>query len=138
MKKIDCIVLNPCGEPDITTVLADYREVKKKIDISTPVDCISRKIGEKYFDIWCDDEGLLKEQLNASAFCRNANEILAGKILICNSKDEKMASLTPDDTSLILDNLKRISKDFDVEYETNIGVVNMNFKAKGVILEYSV
>lgn len=137
------ILLSPTGEPEIVDVKKDYRDVKRLLEIDSPVTLVERCIGGKYFDLWIDDEGLFKQEQDgtilACGVCDNAQEILAGKILIVNHNGEEMASLTNQDMELICENLKRINRDFvTVTYETNIGVLDMKFVKEGAILKYSV
>lgn len=62
------------------------------------LDVVQRKIGDKYYDIWLDDEGLLKGELVPNGVCLNAYEILMGNLLIVNvSKSGKSVSLSFDD-----------------------------------------
>lgn len=137
------ILLSPTGEPEFVEVKKDYRDVKRLLEIDSPVTLVERCIGGKYFDLWIDDEGLFKQEQDgtilACGVCDNAQEILAGKILIVNHNGEEMASLTNQDMELICENLKRINRDFvTVTYETNIGVLDMKFVKEGAILKYSV
>lgn len=137
------ILLSPSGEPEFVDVKKDYRDVKRLLGIDSPVTVVERCIGGKYFDLWIDDEGLFKQEQDgtilACGVCDNAQEILAGKILIVNHNGEEMASLTNQDMELICENLKRINRDFvTVTYETNIGVLDMKFVKEGAILKYSV
>ena len=138
MKTIKVLVLNPTGKPEIIEVLNDYKAFKQAINITSPIDCISRKIGDKYFEIWCDDEGLYKEDLKASAFCENANEILAGKILIANHRGEHTTSLKDEDIAMIIEHLRCVDEDYSVDYMTSMGMVKMNFNKKGVFLQYKI
>lgn len=138
MKTIKVLVLNPTGKPEIMEVLNDYKAIKQAINITSPVDCISRKIGDKYFDIWCDDEGLYKEDLKASAFCENANEILAGKILIANHRGEHTTSLKDEDIEKIFEHLRCLDEDYTVDYASSLGIVKMKFDKEGVFLQYKI
>ena len=137
------VLLSPTGEPEIVDVQKDYRDVKRLLEIESPVTIVERCIGGKYFDLWVDDEGLFKQEKDetilACGVCDNAQEILAGKILIVNHNGEEMASLTDEDIELIYANLKRINRDFvTVSYETSIGLLDMKFVKEGAILKYSV
>lgn len=140
---IKAMLLSPTGEPEVVEIKKDYRDVKRLLEIDSPVTIAYRQIGGKYFDLWIDDKGLFKEQPDGTilgcAYCENATEILAGKILIANNQDDDMASLTDEDIELIYANLKRIKQDYLVfDYETSIGLQKMKFVKSGVILAYTV
>jgi hypothetical protein len=67
----------------------------------------ARSISGNYYDIYCDDEGLLKENhISAVLTPKNGGdieEVLAGNIFICNHTDDgDMASLNEDQVSDIL------------------------------------
>lgn len=66
---------------------------KRKINLATmkhylgfdsPVTVVERKIGNHFYDLWVDDEGLLKssEERIVSGVCVNGNEVLVGNMLI--------------------------------------------------------
>ena len=139
---IKAMLLTPTGTPEVVEVKNDYRDIKRVLGIKSPVDVAYRKIGGEYFDIWIDDEGLFKEQEDGTvlgcAYCENAQEMLSGKILIARSENEEMASLTDEDIVLIYENLKRITKDVIVDYNTSIGLKRMKFVKSGIVLCYSV
>ena len=66
------------------------------------IDIVSRKIGEKYFDIICDDDGLAREPHHCSAVDKEGNPMLVGSFLVANhdaSGDTR--SLTDEDIALI-------------------------------------
>ena len=67
------------------------------------IQVVERKIGDKVYDIICDEEGLLKPNFE-SAICTNYTENLYGNILIVNHDDEG------DFTSLDDDEIKDINK----------------------------
>lgn len=68
----------------------DYTDIKKLLEIDSPLTCIERKIGNKYFDIWCDDEGLLKDDKIVCGVLLQSEgqEILCGNLLIANHDEE--------------------------------------------------
>lgn len=136
MKMITALVVKPRREVEVIQVEDDYKAVKNVLGIESPVDCITRKIGGKEFDIWCDDEGLFKEELNASALCQNANEMITGTILICKNDDEKMASLSVSDIELIMDNIMAVRKEHIIPYQCSLGVLPVKFSNKGGFLVY--
>lgn len=61
------------------------------------VTCVTRKIGDKYYDIWADDEGLLVDSPRINAGSEDAKEILCGNLLIANSDGEGNISPLSDD-----------------------------------------
>lgn len=102
----------------ITGLLCTYGEVGKKT-ISNKLagfygalDCdtiyiISRRFGERYFDIVIDDEGLFKDKKQINAVSNDGHEILFGNIFICNHDEEgNSTSLTQEE----LDYLQKFFK----------------------------
>lgn len=103
------------------------------------LDVVQRKIGDKYYDIWLDDEGLLKGELVPNGVCLNAYEILMGNLLIVNvSKSGKSVSLELDDIANILLNLFVSKEDFVKEYKTTCGDFNIDFLKDTACLLYEV
>ena len=71
-------------------------------------DVTERKIGGKYFDIFCDDEGLLQDpQPPISAYSIKDNEpMLVGNLIIANHDMEgNTTDLSDEDIKLIKENL---------------------------------
>ena len=71
-------------------------------------DIARRKIGGKMFDIYVDDEGLLKSpQPSVSAYCLSRNEpMLVGNLIIANCDEVgNTTDLSDDDIKLIKENL---------------------------------
>lgn len=140
--KVEVLIIKP---NDVYTKVLndDYRDFKKEINISSPIDCIKRKIGGKYFDIWCDDEGLFKVDdkgtIQAVGFCKNAQEILAGNIMIANNDGEgNVLSLSDEDIDLIKNEIGTFVKDIIVQYDTSLGLCNMRFDKGCYVLGYEV
>ena len=86
----------------------------------TLIDIATRKIGAHYYDIICDDEGLLKENFRVTALNSNKEVMLVGNLLIVNHDNEgNEAGLTDKDIEEIegktfkikqtLENGKRVS-----------------------------
>ena len=94
---------------DTETASLDTREIEDDLDTFYSIigcDCIDipvRKIGGKYYDIICDDEGLLKSDTIVSAINENTWEtMLVGNLIICNHDDEgNMVGLTDEDIEKI-------------------------------------
>lgn len=82
------IRINAGGKPEVIELeKIDYIKTKELIGITSPVDCAERKIGDKFFDFWLDDEGLLKDEKIVSGILYDETrrrEILVGNLLILN------------------------------------------------------
>ena len=65
------------------------------------IDCVTRKFGEHYYDIWCDDEGLFKEAPLPAIATFNEGEIveqIVGNVFICKHDGKGgMQSLTQEE-----------------------------------------
>jgi len=69
-------------------------------------DIATRKIGGKYFDIYVDDEGLLKDNPRPSAITPDKEVMLVGNLFICSSNEEgETISISDDDCGLIFENV---------------------------------
>lgn len=98
-----------------------HAEIKELDDYYKHLECecmdvARRKIGNKYFDIWVDYEGLLvdKPVISAIRIVENAFEpMLAGNLILANHDLEgNTTSLSRSDAEMIIDNiLVRISED---------------------------
>lgn len=79
-------------------------DMQKLVD----TDCItivSRKIGNSFFDIVCDDEGLLKNEPIISAYNRNLEPELVGNLLITKYDFEN-----ENNVNLSVEDIKEINK----------------------------
>lgn len=92
--KNDCRVEEISYEPKDKNYLNAYYNVLK-------CDCFDiarRKIGEHYYDIYCDDEGLLKSGLKPSTLTFDGDriiEVLMGNVFVCShNEDGDTISLT--------------------------------------------
>ena len=66
-----------------------------KCDIFT---IATRRIGENYYDIYCDDEGLMKSKYFVSAMSSEHEIMLVGNLFVVKSNDEgKAISLTDEE-----------------------------------------
>lgn len=63
------------------------------------IDIVTRKINGKYYDIICDDEGLLKDKPIPTVFDTNREPMIVGNIIIAGLADEdgNMTDLTDED-----------------------------------------
>lgn len=126
----------------IVEVENDYKAFKRALGIESPVSVITRKMGGKAFDLWLDDEGLFKEnengEIDACGGCLNAQEFLAGSVLILNSDGENCTSLTTRDIDLITNEIRMFKVDNIFKYETTLGLLRMKFEANKPILTYEI
>lgn len=86
--------------------VVEFEDTLKELYGLLDCDCIDitvRKIGDSYYCIVCDDEGLLKEDIQVTAFNVDNEPALVGNLLIM-SHDEcgELLSLTDRD----IDNIK--------------------------------
>lgn len=98
----------------LTGVLIDEKGVKV-VDIPHTLDSLhttlkchtfdiaTRLIGNKPFDIFLDDEGLLIDNPIINGFCIDAKEVLAGNLLVLKSNEEgETISISTQDIEHIL------------------------------------
>lgn len=79
---------------EIEKELSEYYRLIK----CTCIDIVTRKIGNRWYDIICDDEGLLNNNPKISAIGNLGNVMLVGNLLITNSDEEgDTTSLTDED-----------------------------------------
>lgn len=103
----------------------DLETLYKLCDCST-IEIPYRKIGDFWYDIVCDEEGIFRENYKASALDEKFNVALVGNLLFCNHDAEgDLVSLTDEQ----IENLKNhihITCHFDGEnqhlHNTVIGV----------------
>lgn len=101
------ILCKPNEKPKVVDLPKDhtYLDIKALLEIESPLTCVERKIGNAYYDVWADDEGLYPETKYASGLCINAREILCGNILIAKHDNEgNLIGLTKEQQDKILDN----------------------------------
>lgn len=73
------------------------------------IDIIERKIGNKYYDIVCDDEGLLKDNPKISALDPTGQPMLCGNLVIVrNDGKGNLIGLTNNDLANIWNELATI------------------------------
>ena len=67
------------------------------------VDIVRRKIGDKQYDVICDDEGLFKEHPIISAVDNTYKPMFVGNLIISKSNDEgELIDLSENDIKQIL------------------------------------
>ena len=79
----------------------DFNSLYKLLNCTT-FTIASRKIGRKRFDIYLDDEGLLKEDNIPSALSIDNTEMLVGNLLILkHDNDGEVVGLDKDDMKFV-------------------------------------
>ena len=72
------------------------------------IDIVYRKIGDRYFDVICDDEALLKAGSQVTCVDRRYNPMLFGNLLLVHHDEEgSTLGLEEDDIPVILRNVYR-------------------------------
>lgn len=67
------------------------------------IDIVHRKIGDKYFDVICDDEGTFKDKPVVSAVDTQFSTMLVGNLIISNNDGEgNLIDLSDEDIKQIL------------------------------------
>lgn len=79
------------------------------IDCDT-IDIVTRKIGRRYYDIICDDNGLFADGPKISAIDDCGSIMLVGNLLIAGLHDEEgeLTDLTDDDIAYIADRIEHM------------------------------
>jgi hypothetical protein len=73
------------------------------------IDIVSRKIGGKYFDVICDDDGLAREPHHCSAVDKEGDPMLVGSFLVANHDEAgETRSLTDEDIALIQKSVQHV------------------------------
>ena len=107
-KTIKLILCTPNAEPKVVELPKKhhYTQLKKLLEIDSPIDCATRKLSNgKWYDLWIDDEGLLKAKARICGSCNNATEYLCGNILIArHDRYGNTTGLTDDEIDYILKN----------------------------------
>lgn len=108
MKKIKGVLINVEKETvevvEIDKTLSEYYRILN----CTTIDIPSRKIGERYFDIICDDEGLFKDKPKISAVTMDGKPALVGNLFVVKfDGEEDITSLNDNDIEYIKSKIKR-------------------------------
>ena len=70
-------------------------------------DIAYRAVGDRAFDIFCDDEGLLKNDSILSAVTSDGEPVLVGNLIFANHyREGNTTSLSDDDIAIILSHIK--------------------------------
>lgn len=94
----------------VTLHYSSYKELYPLLNCET-FDVTRRKFGNQVCDVYCDDEGLLKEDWIPSALSEEQpeNDFLVGNLFVCtHSSDGDIASLTDEQIEEILKTKRRI------------------------------
>ena len=73
-------------------------------------DVATRKIGDRYFDMFVDDEGLFKDPAIPSVFDSDMNPMLVGNVVFANHDEYgETTSLSDDDIRIIKESMVTIN-----------------------------
>lgn len=100
---------------DVKSNIIEVCEIEKKLESyykilnCNLIDIVSMKIGHKNFDIICDDEGLMKEDITISAIYDDFIPALVGNLFIVRHDGRgNERSLTNEDVLLVLEHVTTI------------------------------
>jgi hypothetical protein len=79
-------------------------EVYYKLLNCTYIDITARKIGENWFDIVCDDEGLLENKIPSAVNSENEVQLVGNLLLVNHDGEGNETSLTDEQIKDVLDN----------------------------------
>lgn len=99
------VVLDVYNEDVKVTEVEDKLEVFYRHLDCDVIDIVDRKIDGKWFDIVCDDEGLLKMNPKISAINGNGDPMLVGNLMFFHSKDGELTGLSEEDIVHIRENI---------------------------------
>lgn len=112
MAEITGVLLDAYNDMTVVmTVEAELQSYYTMLDCSC-IDIVSRKIGGKWFDIVCDDEGLLVDDPKISAINNLGRPMLVGNLFIVKHKGDDIGSLTEKD-------IEHVMKHIQVMYTKN-------------------
>ena len=100
---------------DVKSNIIDVCEIEKSLESYYKIlnckliDIVSMKIGNRYFDIICDDEGLMKEDITLSAIYDDFTPALVGNLLVVRHDGKgNERSLTSKDILLVLEHVTTV------------------------------
>lgn len=109
-----------------TIAIEDRLEEYYKILHCDYIDISRRRIGSGYYDVVCDDEGLLKKSPIPSAYDQNGGIAFVGNIFVCQSNDVgDLVSLTEDEIRTLRANV-RVGVHFEPNGDKELRVVLFN------------
>lgn len=74
-------------EPQVLDINDKLQEFYRLIKCDT-IDIVRRKIGDSYYDVICDDEGLFVENPKISMIDNLGKPMLVGNIIICDADED--------------------------------------------------
>lgn len=97
-------------EGKVETVDADGVEEFYKLLHCTTIDIVQRIIGDRWYDIVCDDNGTFVEDPRISAVDSNGQIMLVGNLLICGLADADgvLTSLSEEDIEHIKESIQKV------------------------------
>lgn len=86
--------------------VVDFEDNLEQLYKLTDCDCIDiveRQVGGIYYDVVCDDEGLLKENPIVTAYNDKDEPMLVGNLLFCHNDEEgNLSGLSDEDIENII------------------------------------
>lgn len=97
-------------EGKVETVDADGVEEFYKLLHCTTIDIVQRIIGDRWYDIVCDDNGTFVENPRISAVDSKGQIMLVGNLLICGLADADgvLTSLSEEDIEHIKESIQKV------------------------------
>ena len=97
-------------EGKVETVDADGVEEFYKLLHCTTIDIVQRIIGNRWYDIVCDDNGTFVEDPRISAVDSKGQIMLVGNLLICGLADADgvLTSLSEEDIEHIKESIQKV------------------------------
>lgn len=89
------------GAIDIKGTLDEYYDL---IECDC-IDIVTRKVGDTYFDIICDYEGLLKDNPRVSAVDMRCNPMLVGNLIFSHTDDGETVGITDDEIEFLKEHI---------------------------------
>ena len=104
MNKVTGVLIDVKNRTTVVyTVNSGTLEEYYRILNCTTFDIASRRIGDNYYDIYCDDEGLLQCNPVVSAVSEDRKPMLVGNLFVTKTNDEgETISLTTEEISEVL------------------------------------
>ena len=104
MNKVTGVLIDVKNRTTVVyTVNSGTLEEYYRILNCTTFDIASRRIGDNYYDIYCDDEGLLQCNPVVSAVSEDRKPMLVGNLFVTKTNDEgETISLTAEEISEVL------------------------------------
>ena len=96
---------------DVKNKEASVKEIENDLDTFYEligcdiIEAPTRKIGNNYYDIICDEEGKLKD--NKVSAISDSGEVLVGNLIICKSKGEEFVGLEEKEVNEVVRNISR-------------------------------